>query len=318
MEHFPYVAMDTEFPGVVAKPTVPLATQREYQYMKLKHNVDCLFLIQIGLTLCDSSGQLPIIDGKYSVWQFNFKEFHPESDAPRNDESIDMLEESGIDFDANASYGVDVSRFAELLTISGIVLNEEVCWLTFHSGYDFGYLLKVLIGQRLPDKEEDFFPLIDLYFPNIYDIKYVVKFVDELHGGLSKLAELLDVERHGSKHQAGSDSLLTANTFFELQNRYFGRDTVLGPITPYKGVLFGLGKDGDFINQHTRPNASQSTPQQANSNNRNQQQLMQPCGNGSPSYADIMPPEAALNTPPTPAPWMARTMAPPDPPEPGG
>lgn len=306
VEQYPYVAMDTEFPGVVAKPLVNYSRQREYQYMKLKHNVDCLFLIQLGLTLCDSAGNLPVVDGKYSVWQINFREFHPDSDTPHNPESISMLEQSGIDFDANAAYGVDVNRFGELLTVSGIVLNEDVSWLTFHSGYDFGYLLKVLIGQRLPDTEEDFFDLISLYFPNIYDMKYVVKFVDELHGGLSKLAELLDVERLGSKHQAGSDSLLTANTFFELQKRYFRPDTSLGPIAPYKNVLFGLGSDGEYAPPRIASQQQQQQPQQ-------QQPAIAPYG--SPPMQPCMPPDAMLSTPPTPAPWHApgSAAAPPPP-----
>ena len=32
----------------------------------------------------------------------------------------------------------------------GVVLMENVKWLSFHSGYDFGYLLKILTCQNLP------------------------------------------------------------------------------------------------------------------------------------------------------------------------
>ena len=38
--------------------------------------------------------------------------------------------------------GIDVNEFGELLMTSGIVLNEDVKWISFHSGYDYGYLLK--------------------------------------------------------------------------------------------------------------------------------------------------------------------------------
>lgn len=37
-----------------------------------------------------------------------------------------------------------------------------------------------------------------------------------LHGGLQKIAEELEVSRIGPMHQAGSDSLLTAQTFFKV------------------------------------------------------------------------------------------------------
>lgn len=43
-----------------------------------------------------------------------------------------------------------------------------------------------------------------------------------MHGGLGALAEALQVERIGPMHQAGSDSLLTAQTFFSLITKQFG------------------------------------------------------------------------------------------------
>lgn len=97
--------------------------------------------------------------------------------------------------------------------------------LTFHSSYDFGYLLKLLTCSPLPSTEEEFFSLLQLYFPCIYDIKYLMDSCANLHGGLSKIAETLSVIRIGPQHQAGSDSLLTAATFFKLKSQYFNADT---------------------------------------------------------------------------------------------
>lgn len=42
---------------------------------------------------------------------------------------------------------------------------------------------------------------MQIYFPTVYDIKYLMKFCDNLHGGLNKLAEVLQVERIGPQHQ---------------------------------------------------------------------------------------------------------------------
>lgn len=46
--------------------------------------------------------------------------------------------------------GIDVLHFGELLMTSGLVLLPNVTWISFHSGYDFGYLLKLLTCSNLP------------------------------------------------------------------------------------------------------------------------------------------------------------------------
>jgi len=127
--------------------------------------------------------------------------------------------------------------------VSGVVLNADVRWITFHSGYDFGYLLKLLTCEELPSKEAGFFELLNQYFPHIYDMKYMMKRLGNIHGGLNKLADLLEVERIGPQHQAGSDSLLTAFTFFKLCNSKYGEEGV----ERLEGVLYGLGRDGSEV-----------------------------------------------------------------------
>lgn len=38
---------------------------------------------------------------------------------------------------------------------SGLVLLPNVTWLSFHSGYDFGYLIKLLTCSNLPAQAWD-------------------------------------------------------------------------------------------------------------------------------------------------------------------
>ncbi|CAD6219307.1 unnamed protein product [Miscanthus lutarioriparius] len=217
VDDYPYVAMDTEFPGVVCRPLGTYKTAAEFNYATLKANVDMLKLIQLGLTFSNEHGGLPALgpDGRPCVWQFNFRGFDPRTDVAASD-SIDLLRRSGIDFSRHAADGADARR-----------------------GYDFGYLLKLLTGTNLPDTMSGFFDLIKIYFPVIYDIKHLMRFCNSLHGGLNKLAELLDVARVGICHQAGSDSLLTALSFKKLKEAYFN-----GLTEKYAGVLYGLGFEG--------------------------------------------------------------------------
>lgn len=234
IEEYPYIAMDTEFPGVVARPVGSFKNSHDYHYQTLKCNVDLLKIIQLGLSFCDSEGNL--LPG-VSTWQFNFK-FSLSEDMYAQD-SIDLLAKSGIDFKEHDARGIEIEEFGELLTTSNIVLNDDIKWISFHSGYDYGYLLKVLTCTALPKEESEFFELLRMYFPVIYDIKYLMKSCENLKGGLQKVAEKLQVERIGREHQAGSDSLLTAATFFKMRSLFFENSI---DDDKYMGVLFGLGQ----------------------------------------------------------------------------
>ncbi|XP_013792190.1 CCR4-NOT transcription complex subunit 7-like [Limulus polyphemus] len=70
IQKYNYVAMDTEFPGVVARPIGEFRSTTDYQYQLLKCNVDLLKIIQLGLTLLNERGEMP---PGFSTWQFNFK-----------------------------------------------------------------------------------------------------------------------------------------------------------------------------------------------------------------------------------------------------
>ena len=109
---------------------------------------------------------------------------------------------------------------------------------SFHSGYDFGYILKMLTCQPLPPTESEFHDLLKTYFPCVYDIKYLMRSCKNLRGGLSDLADDLQVPRIGPQHQAGSDSLLTLQSFFKMKSSFF--DDHIDD-DKYLGILYGLG-----------------------------------------------------------------------------
>ncbi|XP_053203782.1 CCR4-NOT transcription complex subunit 7-like [Panonychus citri] len=233
IQKYPFVAMDTEFPGVVARPIGEFRSSSDYQFQLLRCNVDLLKIIQLGLTFLDENGKTP---PGYSTWQFNFK-FSLSEDMFAQD-SIELLQNSGIQFKKHEEDGIDPLDFAELLITSGIILSDEVKWLSFHSGYDFGYLLKISTDSNLPTDETEFFDLLRVYFPAIYDIKYLMKSCKNLKGGLQEIADQLELQRVGPQHQAGSDSLLTGAAFFKMREMFF-EDNI--DDAKYCGHLYGLG-----------------------------------------------------------------------------
>jgi CCR4-NOT transcription complex subunit 7/8 len=59
---------------------------------------------------------------------------------------------------------------------------------------------------------------MDLFFPKLMDIKSFVRLKIYQDGGLGKIADFMGVPREGTMHQAGSDSMLTIQTFFAMFN----------------------------------------------------------------------------------------------------
>ena len=196
------------------------------------------------------------VGGQPCTWQFNFK-FSLKDDMYA-EASIDTLKQAGVDFARLEVDGIDPADFASLLISSGLVCDEDVRWISFHGGYDFGYLTKLLICQPLPDDEREFDMFMKKFFPSTYDIKYLMKYAIKQHSmgqltpldpgstdilakfeqksGLESSAESFKVKRQGSAHQAGSDSLVTGRVFFRMREKIFN-----GEISDdHLGAVWGL------------------------------------------------------------------------------
>ncbi|CAK9301402.1 unnamed protein product [Gordionus sp. m RMFG-2023] len=260
-QKYHFIAMDTEFPGVVARPIGNFKSVSDYQYQLLRCNVDLLNIIQLGFTFMDENGKTP---PGYLTWQFNFK-FSLKNDMYAQD-SIDLLQKAGLQFQKHEEDGIDPDDFAQLLMMSGTVLMDNIKWLSFHSGYDFGYLLKLLTVSPLPADESQFFELVQIFFPYIYDIKYLMKSCRSLKGGLQEIADQLDLERIGPQHTAGSDSLLTGAAFFKMREMYF-EDSI--DDIKYSGHLYGLGAPYNTLNNTSTTNTLINNNANININNSN-------------------------------------------------
>jgi CCR4-NOT transcription complex subunit 7/8 len=292
---------DTEFPGLVARPMGAFNGKSDYHYQCLRCNVDLLKMLQLGITIFSDDGESPPASmsaaelgldtaqdetRKYSggmvqiptTWQFNFK-FSLKDDM-YSEVSIEALRQAGVDFQRLEIEGIDPFHFGALLVSSGLVCDEDVHWISFHGGYDFGYLTKLLLLLPLPDDEFEFDKFMKKFFPSIYDVKYLMKYAIRQHAmgqltpldpsttevltkfdlrsGLENLAESLKVKRQGLAHQAGSDSLLTGKVFFKMRERIFN-----GEISDeHQCKVWGLG----FPESSAPPANIHSTPQHYNQN----------------------------------------------------
>lgn len=104
-----------------------------------------------------------------------------------------MLVTAGFDFEKHNTHGIDPYRFSELLTMSGLVLNNRIRWISFHGDYDFAYLIKLLTAQNLPDNKSDFDKILRIFFPHVFDVKFMLRDTNITMLGLNKVSEHLQV-----------------------------------------------------------------------------------------------------------------------------
>lgn len=71
----------------------------------------------------------------------------------------------------------------------------------------------------------------------VYDIKHIMKFCNNLYGGLERVAKTLEVDGEVGNRHAGSDSLITLKTFLKIKEKFFGDGNYF---KLFVGVLYGL------------------------------------------------------------------------------
>ena len=262
LDEYNYIGMDTEFPGTVYNVK---NYSNDFYYKTLKLNVEQLKLIQLGITITNENGEYPK-NIPYHTWQFNFQ-FDIKKDQ-FNEQSIGLLKKSGIDFKKLKTDGIKKNKFAETIMTSGLVLNPDVHWISYHGSYDFGYLLRLLLNESLPKDEEEFIKTLGIYFPNFYDIKMIIKDLDFLDGGLNRLINKIGVKRKGIMHQAGSDSIATVESFLSLINLRIINDA---KIFGARNSLYGIGKGRDNENtiNYTNINKNKNSNNSNKNNNKN-------------------------------------------------
>ncbi|XP_034570048.1 probable CCR4-associated factor 1 homolog 11 [Setaria viridis] len=203
LQRYPIVVIDTEYPGTVHRPT---AGRRECdvtpgeRYALVKANVDELPAVQLGITLCDADGNVPVVaagaDGRacQRAWEFTFSDFDPVRGrhAP---ESVAFLTSQGVDFPAARLRGVSSSAFAARLAavLAPARLRGGLTWAAFGGAYDFAYMIKMLSGgQPLPGTWQEFMARArDLLGGGMFDAKYMAEHsgrADLIGGGLRRVA----------------------------------------------------------------------------------------------------------------------------------
>ena len=251
-------------------------TKADYHYQTVRCNADLLKIIQLGITLWSPEGEVPPpqpmpglipdrpgfpMESKLCpcTWQFNFQ-FDKDEDM-YNEESVELLAKAGLDINRCQDQGIDPKEFGSLLITSGLVLNDDVHWISFHSGYDIAYVVKLMYCKLLPKGEEEFYRITKIFFPNLWDAKFLqrqaqrmiqnqqgarnsfspqsapgsqtplspqaVTIINNLgnKSSLQDLADELGCHRIGVPHSAGSDAWLTGMVFWAMRAKIFDGHT---------------------------------------------------------------------------------------------
>ncbi|ONM27288.1 putative CCR4-associated factor 1 11 [Zea mays] len=206
LPRFRYIAIDAEYPGTVhgAPAGAGLSPAARY-YAVVKANVEELPVLQLGLTICDEEGNLPVVmdvDGLplQIAWEFHFSDFDVARD-PHSVESVNFLRAQGFDFVRARAHGVASADFAgKLAALLASVPRwcQPPAWVAFGGAFDFAFMVKMLSGgQPLPENPQDMVARAsDLLRGPVFDAKYMAEHCGRPElcvGGLRTVAAILGV-----------------------------------------------------------------------------------------------------------------------------
>ncbi|XP_023511526.1 putative CCR4-associated factor 1 homolog 8 [Cucurbita pepo subsp. pepo] len=228
LSEFPIVAIDTEFPGFLR--WTPKGVSDEEFYECLQFNVNRLSILQLGLTLTNDNGKIGM------TWEFNFQDFDKISNMEGVYSLDSFLKNKGFNFNILRSYGIAPQEFGK--QFNPILRSGKIQrWITFHGLYDIAYLMKFTYIRCMPTSMSMFAISAAHILGTVTDLKHMARYSNNLLNGnlgLKRLAKLLQVNRTGTAHFAGSDSLLTAAVYAKMK--------IIMKVEPKKheGFLYGL------------------------------------------------------------------------------
>ncbi|CAD7931909.1 unnamed protein product [Amoebophrya sp. A120] len=193
-----FIGVESFFPGLVLRPTIPVDSFLEHHYATLRSNVDCTNLIQLDLTIRRKSKDPESDAPTYKTFRFHFT-YNLHNELYSVDAMRKLVEAGSFQNPTMQSKRacIDSKRFAELFMTSGLVLDEEIIWIPiyglmipfdakietlpdyrdrvakdinpaqiFRGLYDLAHLLQVLNGRApLPEKVDEFYKELDTFFP---------------------------------------------------------------------------------------------------------------------------------------------------------
>lgn len=199
-----FLSLDTEFPGILKS-----GGKEDNSYTTMVDSVNQSKLIQLGITLYNDKGEKP----KHShTFQFNFH--FDETCDNFNQSSLDLLKRSGLNFGNHKRFGISEQAFATAFEKTGLLRNDKIVWLCFHGSFDLAYLVRIFSRDDLRARFL-FDIMLKHLFPFVIDLKCLANEVGRI-GGLEHLSKSLNVKRDGKAHTAGSDAILTGDTFYAL------------------------------------------------------------------------------------------------------
>ncbi|GJM99173.1 hypothetical protein PR202_ga16253 [Eleusine coracana subsp. coracana] len=155
--HATHVAFNVQYPGCIfhggdgTRHYSSLSAEESYAVVRA--NVNRLRPLQVGLAVRTA-------DGKAHAWVFNLSDFDILSDGAQAHHrcapaSVAYLASRGVDFYRLKYDGVPGYKLRWLLRDSGLI---RACpdWTTFTGAYHVAYLLKMMIGERLPEELDAF------------------------------------------------------------------------------------------------------------------------------------------------------------------